>query len=178
MPNDVQIIDRASDLEISITPVIMSLVGTNMKDKYTNLMATASAEAALSLINEKGELGKQARARAASGGIVGIVQRIASGQYTPLVEWLVAKTGGAFIIRNRNAYEALPDKLDEMILTLSGKVGKDGEVTATATKQIDKLRAVRVELVGMMTEAREIFETRQAERAERARELEAEAIAA
>lgn len=178
MSNNVQIIDRASDLEISITPVVMSLVGSTLKDKYANLMANASHEAALALINEKGELGKQAKARAATGGIVGIVERIASGQYTPLVEWLVAKTKGAFIIRNRASYEALPDKLDEMILTLSGKVGKDGEVTAGALKEIEKLQGVRAELVEMMNGARAIFERRQAERAERARELEAEAIAA
>lgn len=178
MPNDVQIIDRASDLEISITPVILSLVGTNMKDKYTNLMANASQEAALSLINEKGELGKQARERAAKGGLVDIVDRVAQGQYRPLIEWLVAKTGGAFIIRNRAAYETLPDKLEEMILTLSGKIGKDGQITATAVKQMEKLSGVKTELEIIMAKAREKFEQRQAERAERARELEAEAIAA
>jgi hypothetical protein len=144
--------------EVSITPVIINPIGTKMAERVASIMANAHGATALALINEKGTIGKQARERAASGGMVGIVQHCASGNYTPVAEFMALKLNAAILVRSRAEYNLLPTILDMRIMDAEGKGTAGGEKTAA------KLRGIKAELVEIMAAAEELYQAKKAQR--------------
>lgn len=153
--------------DVTVTPVIVNPEGATSTERRLDVIhRTASMPVLLALMTESGKIGKAARERAATGGQVGIVQQAASGNYRPLAEYFAARTGDAFVISGRAAFESLPDLFEAKILTArKGKDGgmktnKDGlEVPGPKLALALELKAIAVECIA---EAKRIHEERRA----------------
>lgn len=169
--------------EVTIAPVVVNPEGATSTERRLDVIhRTQSMPVLLALMGESGKVGKAARERAATGGQVGIVQQAASGNYRPLAEYFAARTGEAFVISGRAAFEALPDLFEAKILT--ARKGKNDGMKIDSKTGLDvpgpklalamELKAIAVECIA---EAKRIHEERKAKQAAEDAQREAAQLA-
>lgn len=153
--------------DITVAPVIVNPVGATAQERKLDVVhSTQSSHVLAALVSEKGKLGQAARSRFASGGQTGIVQQAASGNYRPMAEYFAARTGDAFVISGRAAFEALPDLFEARILTAKKaknggmRVNSDGvDVAGPKLALAMEMKAIAVEAIA---ECKRIHEERRA----------------
>ena len=122
--------------------VIINPVGASAVDRKLSILSDASSFVCLALSNEKGDVGKAARAGSASMGLDGIVNACSNDNYRPLAQYLAVRTGKPIVISNVHSYRALPDMFEQAILVEKGKksggykINKDGLQVPTPAHQL------------------------------------------
>lgn len=111
--------------EVSAAPVVVSPVGAKVSDRKLDVVYGTTCGAVLTaLVNQRGDVGKLARERMSVGGLVGLAEHAANGNYRPLAEYIAARTGEAVVISGRAMFEALPDVFEARIM--NAKAAKNG----------------------------------------------------
>lgn len=155
--------------QITIAPAIVSVFGNTAGERKLSALANASAPVFYALANEKGDVGKAARAGVANHGIDGIINACSNNNFTPLAQYLSAKLGEGTVISNRNSFMALPDVFEMKIMKVKAsksggyRMGKEGvEVPNAALALAMTLKAECMEIIAR---ANELYAKRRADQA-------------
>lgn len=104
--------------------VIIRLEGDTSTERKLSAVNQANAAAKLALSNEKGNVGKVARAGSAQVGLAELALQASHNNFHGVAGYFAGLTGKDFVISGRAGFLALPDRFHDKVLELQGKADK------------------------------------------------------
>ena len=98
--------------------------GKTATERRVSIVQQASTAATMALVADRGAAGKTARANIAFTGLDAIATAASHANYRPVAEYFAAELGESFVVRRRADFEALPSRMEELVL--KAKRAKNG----------------------------------------------------
>ena len=117
-------IETASEVCEVAQNVIIRLEGKSVTDRKLDAVRQANSSARQALSNEKGNVGKVARAGQAQEGLARLALEASHNNFHGVAAYFAGLTGKDLTISGRAGFLALPDRFHDRVLEQQGKADK------------------------------------------------------
>lgn len=156
---------------ITLVAGVAVVIGKTAADKKMYAVQHSNAMATAALVTCGGAAGKEASRLTQVRALHGIAAQASHSNFEGVAQYFSGRLGAPFTVSNRGSFQALPDRMDDMVKTV--KAGKNGGMTEKDGVQVPgaKLK-LALELynqaVTFVSEADALFQARKVAKADTA----------